>query len=60
MGLAVTGMIALGWGTAINDWFGCLILFLGINQHNFCNLYIYMIVCLIKMFGIVFDFLYAL
>lgn len=60
MGLAIAQMICIGFGTSIGDWVACLILFLGLNQHNFCNLYIYMILCLISMFKITFLFLYAL
>ena len=60
MGFAVAGMICIGIGNSMNDWIACLVLWIGLSRHDYCNLYIYMILNLISAFKLVFDCCYAL
>ena len=47
LGVAVSKIIVLGFGFGFGDLIQCLILWCGISQHNFCNVFIYMLACFI-------------
>ena len=46
-------MIILGFLYGFGDLIQCLILWCGYSQVNFCNVYIYMLACLILSFQII-------
>ena len=46
LGVALSKIIVLGFGFGCGDLIQCLILWCGTSQHNFCNIFIYMIACL--------------
>ena len=60
LGLSLTKAICFGLEASINDWMACLILCIAMIQHNFCNLYIYMLLCVSYVAQITFLFLFAL
>ena len=60
IGLAVTMLICLGGMYSYNDFIASLILFLGVNQHNYCNIYIYLLLNVMSIFKIAYYMLYTL
>jgi hypothetical protein len=60
LGVAVTQTLCLGFGSSTNDLFAVVILMIGMNRHDFCNVFIYMVLCLIRLFAIFFRYMYAL
>ena len=47
LGVAISKIIILGFSFSFGDLIQCLILWCGISQHNFCNVFIYMLATLI-------------
>ena len=47
LGVAISKIIVMGFSFGFGDLIQCLILWCGINQHNFCNIFIYMLACFI-------------
>eukprot|EP00347_Sterkiella_histriomuscorum_P014298 403361409 len=48
--LAILKMFIINPYASIGDIISCLILYCGINQHNFCTILVYMIFCLFNAF----------
>ena len=46
LGVAITKIIVMGFAFGFGDLIQCLILWCGFEQHNFCNIFIYMLACL--------------
>ena len=47
LGIALSKIIILGFGFGFGDLIQCLILWCGISQHNYCNVFLYMIACIV-------------
>ena len=47
LGVALVKVIVLGFAFGFGDLIQCLVLYCGYSQHSFCNIFIYMLVCLI-------------
>ena len=58
--MAILKIICLGFGLAFNDLIDCLILYLGVRQHSFCNVFIYMLLVTMAVFSLAFSGAYAL
>jgi len=50
--VALFKMFLMNPMSSIGDIISCLVLYCGINQHNFCNVLMYMIFCLFDAFGL--------
>ena len=46
IGVAISKVIVMGVMFGFGDLIQCLILYCGFSQHNFCNIFIYMLACL--------------
>mmetsp|Transcript_18366 Transcript_18366/g.22905 ORF Transcript_18366/g.22905 Transcript_18366/m.22905 type:complete len:85 (-) Transcript_18366:316-570(-) len=46
LGVAIAKIIMMGFMFAFGDLFQILILWCGFAQHNYCNVFIYMLACL--------------
>ena len=46
LGVAISKIIIMGFHFGFGDLIQCLILWCGYTQHNFCNVFIYMLACL--------------
>ena len=46
LGVAISKVIIMGFMFGFGDLIQCLVLYCGYSQHNFCNVFIYMIVVL--------------
>ena len=46
IGVAISKIIIMGFMFGFGDLIQCLILYCGFSQHNFCNVFIYMLACL--------------
>lgn len=60
LGVAVTQTLCFGFGSSTNDLFAVVILMIGTSRHDFCNVFIYMVLCLISLLKIIFRYMYAL
>ena len=47
LGVAISKVIIMGFMYGFGDLFQCLILYCGYSQHNFCNIFLYMIVVML-------------
>lgn len=47
LAVAISKIIVMGFSFGFGDLIQCLILWCGTNQHNFCNIFIYMLACFI-------------
>ena len=50
LGIAISKVIIMGFAFGFGDLIQCLILYCGFSQHSFCNVYIYMLACMMLGF----------